>query len=299
MKEQQSLTFGRLNECTFEEALLLRNRGFEQYFSNMTTTMEGLLRHLSFFAIRPDLSVVAYTEGKAIGFVFLAMKQIGGRLLAWNGGTGVLPEFRGRGVAKAMMRESERILEEQRTDMSVLEVITENEPAITAYRHAGFRIADRLISLNREGNWAQDPYAIPADGGWEAGETEPAVLRKLPFYSEMSAWECQWHHFRKHQCLILYDPSGEPAGYALFDRICDAEGEMSSVALYQCTAAPERIDRIPVFQRILSAVFGPWDSSCRRTVENLSMSDPELINLLVRAGFHTRYEQYLMIRGSI
>lgn len=41
---------------------------------------------------------------------------------------------------------------------------------------------------------------------------------------------------------------------------------------------------------------GPMDVSCKRTTNNLSMSNPDLISILSSASFETRFEQYLMIR---
>lgn len=123
---QSEFTLGRLLDCTFAQALMLQNRGFEGYYSYKPTTMEKLLAKFTTHGIRPELSVVAFDGALPIGFVWIATKQIGGMQIGRNGGTGVISEYRGKGVAKAMMQEVRRIIDDSNMDQVTLEVVTKN-----------------------------------------------------------------------------------------------------------------------------------------------------------------------------
>lgn len=289
------IKLGRLIDCTFAEALMLRNRGFEQYYSDMTTTMEGLIGSLHNNSIRPEHSVVAYADGKPVGFVFVGIKTVEGKKLAWNGGTGVFPEYRGRGIAKQMMIEVNRILKEEEVDRATLEVVTKNAHAIAAYEKGGFHIVDHLIGLTFADALPQPFYSGPLPSGYEAVYGKPAEAKRLSFYREKVAWDGMWHNLKHGESLIIRDDAGNAAGYALFVRSFQENGELSSVDLRQCEVDPAREDQEQIFRMLLAEVYGPYEHACRRSASNLITSTKIDVQLLKEAGFETRYEQYLMI----
>lgn len=289
------LTFGRLHVCTFEQALELKNKGFEGYYTDMTSTMEQLLAHFAANAIRPDLSVVAYWNNRPVGFVFIALKKVGELKLAWNGGTGVFPEYRGKGIAKAMMQEAQRIIRAEQVDRAILEVVTINSHAIAAYERGGFAIQDRLIGLTKEG---------PLHHQWHEGELPEGIRLKhgkaieaglLSFYRDKAAWSSICNNIPDGEVVIVLDASGEAAGYALYRRLYNEKGQLASIALYQCEAAAERPDKDLLIRIMLQEVYGPGDCACTRRTVNLSMACPAVIEELKEADFTVQYEQYLMI----
>lgn len=295
MSKSTDIQLGRLIDCTFAEALKLRNRGFEQYYSDMTLTMERLISSLHNHSIRPEHSVVAYIDGNPVGFVFVGIKTVEGKKLAWNGGTGVFPEYRGRGIAKHMMLEVNRIMKAEEVDRATLEVVTKNAHAIAAYEKGGFQIVDRLAGLRFSGALPRPFYSDPLPSGYQAVYGKAADVRRLSFYRETVAWDGMWHNLGHGESLIIRDAAGEAAGYALFVRSYDEGGRLKSVDLRQCEAAPARGDQERIFRILLSEVYGPYDHSCSRSTSNLAMSSQIDIQLLKEASFTTKYEQYLMI----
>ncbi|MCD9023854.1 GNAT family N-acetyltransferase [Cohnella silvisoli] len=293
--QSHEIRLDRLHLCTFEQALGLRNRGFEGYYTNMTVTMEQLLTLFSDYGIRPELSVVARFGEQPVGFVFLAFKTVNGVKLAWNGGTGVFPEYRGHGIAKAMMEEVRRILETEAADRAFLEVVTKNTHAVSAYEKGGFRIVDQITGMSLSEPLVQlfSGMAVPAGVRLNYGNCSDAAA--IPFYRHEAAWDCQWHNIREGESLILTDSRNEVIAYALFQRKRSADGAISSVNLYQCEADPLRADKSVLFGILLHQLFGESDGAYAKQAVNLSMSHPELIALLKEAGFTTNYEQYLMM----
>jgi ribosomal protein S18 acetylase RimI-like enzyme len=284
---------GRLLHCTFAQALELRNRGFEHYHRDMQTTMESLLSGFGNHGIRPELSIVAYVEDEPVGFVFLAVKTFRGKKLVWNGGTGVFPEYRGRGIAKAMMEETQRVMVGERVDRAILEVNAGNVRAIAAYKSGGFAVADRLIGLVRTEPLKASFYAGELPAGWSIRLGRSADVFSLPFYRELAAWSSMGHG--GGESVIVYDAERRPLAYSLFTRVLDDDGRLKSATLRQCETDPMCVQREACFRIMLGELFGPPDQACVRRADNLSMSNPDAVDLLKQAGFDTDYEAFLMI----
>lgn len=300
--DKKMVRFGPLSECTFEEALFVWNHGFAGYYSDMSRTLDAFVVQLGAHHIHPDLSVVAYADVKPIGFVLIGLKTVGGRRLAWNGGTGVIPEYRGKGIGNLLMKESVRRLKNQKIDTVFLEVVTKNKPAIASYENAGFRAVDRIIGLEREGAFTQVPFAQsdtkagadPNSATFHIERRRPADVALLPLYREQAAWEAQWHNIQNGESYILSNRQGQTIAYALAKRDYDDEGQLKNISLYQCEIHPSTPRKQEVARALLTEVYAPFAVPCVRSTNNLSMSEPVLIDLLKQAGFTTRYEQYLM-----
>jgi hypothetical protein len=223
------------------------------------------------------------------------MKQADGKKLAWNGGTGVLVEHRGKGIAKAMMLEAGKLIREQEVDLAFLEVVVKNEHAVEAYKKGGFKIVDRMIGMTHAGDGRS---FIDQSGSLDRVRLEfgtPFDVAKLPFYRSLAAWGCMWHNMKKGESLIAIDAEGRAVGYALFNRAYGENGELRSVTLQQCEGSEECKDKSGLFRMLLSEVYGSFRSSCTYRTSDLSMSNPEVVTLLQEAGFITNYEQYLMV----
>lgn len=293
----QEIKLGRLIDCTFAEALELRNRGFEQYYSDMTTTMERLIQTFHNHSIHPGNSIVAYVDGKPVGFVFIGIKTVNGKKLAWNGGTGVFPEYRGRGIAKAMMLEAQKVIKDQEVDRAILEVVTKNSHAIAAYEKGGFRIVDQVIGMVHDEALEQPFHADSLPEGMTVTEGSTDAVRSLSFYQEMSAWNSMWHGIPGGSSYVLTDKSGKTVGYALFVRRFNEDGQITSVDLRQCVADPDQDEQMQrdILHILLQKVFGPHEQTFKRTTSNLSKAPLGIVDLLKQAGFTTKYEQYVMI----
>lgn len=289
---------GRLKDCTFDETLQLWNRGFSEYYSDMTMEMSGMMRHIARHNISPAHSVVAFVDGKPAGFVFIGMKTVSGEKLAWNGGTGLDPAYRGRGIGKAMMAEVEQVLRAEEVDIAYLEVVSKNIKAIRSYENGGFNKDIRLAGKVRTGAIEGRPFQYDEAElkGWRLEAVQPIKVSQLPFYRKHAAWDGQWHQFQPGQVSIVYDDAGEPATYAFYRRNLDAEGNLSSVVLHQFEVRPG-LDKSKkaLYGKLLTEIYGPLDVECTRSTGNLPMTCPLLLQLLEQAGFKEKYEQFLMI----
>ncbi|MFC9707709.1 GNAT family N-acetyltransferase [Paenibacillus sp. NPDC056933] len=68
--------------------------------------------------------------------------------MAWNGGTGIAPAFRGQGIGRVLMLRSLELCREHGVEIAILEALAQNENAIKLYQYVGYEITDRLMFYN-------------------------------------------------------------------------------------------------------------------------------------------------------
>lgn len=234
LTEPDSIEIRRLADCTFRQAVELWNLGFAGYYSDMSTTLERFTARLGRDSIRTDLSVAAFVDGEPAGFVLVALKEVDGVKIAWNGGTGVSPNHRGKGLAKRLMQEAAEAMKEGGAVISYLEVVQKNAGAIAAYESAGFHKSDGLIGARLEGSLPASALQID-----EAYSVKPAKLRELtalPFFLHDSAWSCQWFNRSDNDGIAVTDKNGVIGAYAIVRRTYGENGELLGATLYHCAA---------------------------------------------------------------
>ncbi len=83
---------------------------------------------------------LAYTGGEVAGKVHVQMTgNVGGIY-----GLGVLPEFRGRGLGRAILLEGVKKLKEMGAEEIMLQVVTENANALHLYESCGFEVTSTM-----------------------------------------------------------------------------------------------------------------------------------------------------------
>lgn len=100
--------------------------------------------------INLDLSAGAFSNNKLNGFIFTSVCLYEDILSAYNGGTGVVPVYRGNGLTSDLYNYLIPNFRKQNITMCILEVLTENKAAIKVYKKIGFRISRhyRCYKLN-------------------------------------------------------------------------------------------------------------------------------------------------------
>jgi ribosomal protein S18 acetylase RimI-like enzyme len=284
-----------LSLCSFQTALDVWNRGFAGYFVDMTLSFDSFLTRISSDGIAPEHSFVAFIDEQPIGFVLNAFREERGKKLAWNGGTGVDPEFRGQGIAGRLLNAAIDLYQSQGVDLALLEAISSNAAAISLYRKFGYEVAEELTFL--ETNNKLDHFPESAD--YSVVDVEPNAVAELAFYRELSPWKDQWQSLmRVHgEACIVRDSNQTAVGYGLFNKRFNGGGKLESVALFQCEAAPEDSNAEDIVAHILNRAFLTVPGNYRRMTHNLRKSNRVVIELLTKAGFTTFVEQVHMIKS--
>ena len=118
---------------------------FADYAMDASGTQEEfLLLRMAKNSVDYEASPGAYDGNRLVGFTLIGIDELDGELTAFDAGTGIIPDFRGRGLAKAMFDHALPELETRGVKRFVLEVLQGNEPAIKAYQKSGFEIVREL-----------------------------------------------------------------------------------------------------------------------------------------------------------
>lgn len=295
--DQDEVQIRRLADCTFREAVELWNVGFSGYYSNMEMTLDRFVARMGRESIRPELSVAAFIGGEPAGFVLVAHETVNGEGVVWNGGTGVNPKFRGKGLAKRIMSEASAAMRESGAKTALLEVVQKNAGAIAAYESAGFRIADGLIGAKRTGTIPADLPGADAANVYRFERVKPKRLSELAFYKQDTPWSGAWYKRGDSEGIVVSDRDGIPGAYALVRKRVEDDESKAVVTLYQCGVDRAHPEAEALLYAALAEAFevGASDAGWTRIVENVSTADPEVELWLTRAGFETLYTQYLMV----
>jgi ribosomal protein S18 acetylase RimI-like enzyme len=290
------ITYTKLSELPIEDVVSLWNQGFEGYFVNIHMSVDSFLTRVVNEGLSLEDSLAAHVDGQPVGIVVNGFREIEGKKVAWNGGTGIAPAYRGQGIGRKLMERNLELYDEQGVDLASLEALSQNEQAIKLYTRVGYTIIDRLAILQHLEPLAPDILQASTQHRYSTRKGQPGEVRSLPFYRHFSAWQTQWPSIKDGNSLIVFH-GNDAVGYALYKRILDSDGSLSAISLYQCEAHPNRLDAEEILKAALLEIFHPVDVPCRRMTSNLRTSNMQLIHLLHRVGFTTLMEQVHMVNN--
>jgi len=95
-------------------------------------------------AVNLDVSPGAFDGQRMVGFTLVGVDDCMGAPAAFDAATGIVPVARGGGLAGRMLEWTRPKLRDLGVSRFYLEVIQDNEPAVRAYRKAGFEITREL-----------------------------------------------------------------------------------------------------------------------------------------------------------
>lgn len=139
IQETAHLSIAQLAEAT--------NATFADYFVPISHTPTGFAAFCRANSVDVAQSVLLeHAEGRLAGLSMLAVRGPRG----WCGGFGIVPEFRGQGLAAVLVH----ALIGRACSLSLttlqLEVLVQNAPAIKTYERAGFQTERELVILSGE-----------------------------------------------------------------------------------------------------------------------------------------------------
>ena len=281
-----NLQIKRLTECTIQEMITAWNKGFEGYFVQLEMTPEMFFNRLVNEGLSLPHSIVAFDGEVPVGIVLNGFRIINGKKTAWNGGTGIATEYRGKGVSTLLMEEILKIYEEEGCEVATLEAIKENERAIRLYARFGYEVTDSLVYLagileGKNNSHLQTEFI------------RPEQLPTYSFYKQNVPWQCQWQSVKAGEAQIYFDGKQNPVGYSLFRRVWNQEGQLEKVFLFQVELLGE------VTEETLKAVFTAITEQQTHPVSFMTVNASQsnsVIQYLLEQGFKKTTEQVQMMK---
>src|SRR5689334_1558578 len=117
---------------------------FSDYQVDMQMSEQQFAQRLTRDGVQLEISTGAFDDDRMIGFYINALGDWQGKLTAYDAGTGIVHDYRGRGVAQELFAFTVPRLKERAVSQYLLEVLTSNEGAIALYRKLGFVEVRRL-----------------------------------------------------------------------------------------------------------------------------------------------------------
>lgn len=260
------------------------NAAFADYLVPFQLSETDLQSKMVSENISLENSTGVFTADKLVGFMLTGTDLFEGKLIAYNAGTGVIPEFRGQQLTQKMYAFLTPYLKEKGISIHQLEVITKNERAITAYKKIGFEqrrllscFKGKIITTENETSFKIEPFPFPEE------DVISSFRDQLPAYQNSS--NTIKRNARQHIC---YTTSAENTliGYIVFS---EANGRVKQFGVH------------PDFrgQGIGHALFYTVQKAVGDkpiTLINLDDTDKGSIAFLKKIGFEETLQQYEMRR---
>ena len=144
------LSYRLLTAADFSSLYACFLEAFSDYQVDMQISEQLFAQRLTRDGVQLEISTAAFDEDRMIGFYMNALGDWQGKLTAYDAGTGIIPDYRGRGVAQELFAFTVSRLKERGVSQYLLEVLTANERAIALYRKLGFVEVRRFAVLRSQ-----------------------------------------------------------------------------------------------------------------------------------------------------
>src|ERR1051326_7098886 len=203
---------------------------FSDYVVKMQPSEEQFLEMLTRRGIRYDLSVGAFSGHQLVGFNLNALDLWKGRLTVYDTGTGVIPEYRGQGIASRIFAFSLPKLKQASAQQYLLEVIDTNVSAIRVYEKAGFREIRKLESFKLSGSVTRSPMQYSTETQLRI-ESEPDWELFQSFWDWEPAWQNSINSIKRSldiKAVVCAYSEGRCVGYAV---VYPSNGDIPQLAI--------------------------------------------------------------------
>lgn len=136
-----------LEGIPFSSIITAFHKAFSDYPVNFSFTEESFGKKLFSENIKLEASPAAFVDGEIVGFILHGLDEVDGVKRVFNGGTGVVPEQRGKRIVQHLYEYIFPILKEKGYSHHQLEVLGTNTKAAKSYEKVGFSKAKSISSF--------------------------------------------------------------------------------------------------------------------------------------------------------
>jgi len=205
-------------------------KAFSDYVVKMQPSEEQFSEMLTRRGIRYDLSVGAFSGHQLVGFNLNSLDLWKGRLTVYDTGTGVIPEYRGQGIASQIFAFSFPKLKQVSAQQYLLEVIDTNLSAIRVYKEIGFREVRKLECFTLSGSVTRS--LIEESNGIELRiESKPDWELFQSFWDWEPSWQNSINSIKRSldiNVLVCAFSEGSCVGYGI---VYTSNGDIPQLAI--------------------------------------------------------------------
>lgn len=250
-----------LTEKDFPEAHATMVEAFSDYHLDMSymTSERSWLRNLK-SGVHYDCSVAACDGEKMVGVTFVGLDDWLGEKAAFDAGTGIIPGYRGQGIAKDMFEFCLPRLQERGISSFLLEVLKPNEAAIRAYTKTGFKPTREFACYD-----LQRDYFVVENFADSVFKVQVIDNPKVQEFEALVDWQPSWEHsfagmgriaddivrlgaFSGNQCvgILVYYPLLQWIMCLIVTKDTRRQGVASSLLKALMENLPEDVDTVKI-----------------------------------------------------
>ncbi len=122
-------------------------KGFADYLVKFELTEQQFKNHITLNAVDLNRSAGCFDADRPVGVSLNGFGRWEGKPTVYDAGTTVIPEFRRRGISRSMFEWMIPMFTAEGYTQFLLEVITNNDPAVRLYEKLGFQKTRELLLL--------------------------------------------------------------------------------------------------------------------------------------------------------
>ena len=175
---------------------------FTQAFSDYQVSVdmpfksfETMLKRNGFMSA---VSVGAFADRTLVGFILNGVREWDNKKTIYDLGTGVIPDFRRTGIMEGLLNLVRTICIENKISVYQLEVIQDNEKALTLYKKQGFRI-NRILNCYQLTDKIKEPGVYKV---WKLEHPEKLQDDQWTVVKDFWTYPPSWQNAKDAVCAI-------------------------------------------------------------------------------------------------
>ena len=187
--ENTDFEIRNLADTSFEDICTAFLDAFADY--GMTLDKVSLSAMLKRRGARMDLSFAAFDNDRIVSFIINGIGNFRGRTMAYDTGTGTIKEYRGLKLTDRIFAFAAHNLAKAGIESYILEVLTDNTPAVKIYTRQGFEIAREFDCYKGETSEIIGKLACRSN---ESVEIAAIPAEDIESYSRFFDFEPSWQN---------------------------------------------------------------------------------------------------------
>ena len=260
---------------------------FSDYFISFQLSEQQFRNHIALNAVDINRSIGCFDGGELVGLSLNGFGDWNGVPTVYDAGTGVVPTHRRRGLSEMMFRTMLPLFKDSGYRQCLLEVLSQNVPAIRLYEKLGFE-STRSLYLMQAATLKAD---VPAPRGIVFREIENPDMKRLAALGDgCPSWqnssEAVERSILMKRVIGAFD-GDECVGYIAFSA---GVGRLAQIAV-----RPDRRRR-GIATKLLAEMQTDTRPGHNMQVINIDARLSESVGFFRNRGFDVTLEQYEMLK---